>query len=196
MRCQLKVATGGRRQVFFTAVESVARQKSFVRAWNQAAFTLVEVVMSLAIVVLVFAGIINAYIQSGLRLEWSGYSLAAQSLAIQTIEEARCSVWDPTQSPAVNEITNFMNMAYNPTNQYWSGFTTNILDIPYENTNYVMATNFVSVYSINVSTYSNVQIEVVQVQTVWPFYIRKAHLLFTNTISTIIAPDNRAPNTF
>src|ERR1700744_3490140 len=142
MRCQLKVATGGRRQIFVSAVESVARQKSFVRVWNQAAFTLVEVVMCLAIVALVFAGIINAYIQSGLRLEWTGYSLAAQSLAIETVEEARCSVWDPTQTPPVNEITNFMNMTYNSSSQVWSGYATNILDIPYESTNYVMATNF------------------------------------------------------
>ena len=39
-----------------------------------AGFTLIEVVISTAIVALVFGGVITAYIQSGMRVQWSGYS--------------------------------------------------------------------------------------------------------------------------
>ena len=157
--------------------------------------------MALAIVGLVFAGILRAYIQTGLRLEWTGYSLAAQSLALETVEQARSALWDPAETPPVNEITNLnlFSMTYVTSNgtPYWKGYSTNILDVPYESTNsYVTATNFVTIQMINVATYTNVQVEVVQVQTVWPFYIRAQNLLFTNTVTTLISPDNRAPTTF
>jgi len=167
---------------------------------SQAGFTLLEVAISAIIVALVFGGIIKAYIQTGQRLEWSGYSLAAQSLAIQTIEQARATVWDPAQTPPVNEITNLSLMGttlstYSNTFTF-TGYSTNILDVPYSSTNYVMATNFVTIVLTNFSGNANVQEQVITVQTVWPFYIRAANLYFTNTVSTIIAPDNRDPSTF
>ena len=201
MQCQPKDSAGGKRTVHSLATR-VAGFRSLVRAKRQqTGFTLVEVVMALAIVGLVFAGILNAYIQTGLRLEWTGYSLAAQSLAVESIEQARSSLWDPAENPPVNEITNLtLNGMTSATNtsgqQYWQGWSTNILDIPYVSGNYVVATNIVTITMKNVSTYTNVQVEVVQVQTIWPFFIRAQHLFFTNTISTIISPDNRAPSTF
>ena len=51
-----------------------------------AGFTLIEVVISTAIVAVVFGGIMTSYIQSGMRVQWSGYSLAAQGLAIQQMK--------------------------------------------------------------------------------------------------------------
>ncbi|MRR32798.1 hypothetical protein EG834_21260, partial [bacterium] len=51
--------------------------------------TLVEVVVSLSIGCTVFAGIILGYVQTSERAEWSSYSLAAQSLAMQGIEQVR-----------------------------------------------------------------------------------------------------------
>ena len=160
-----------------------------------------EVVMSTAIVALVFAGIIKAYIQTGVRLEWTGYSLAAQSLAMETIEQARSALWDPTQYPPVNETTNLnlLGISYTstPTNWTWSGYSTNTLDIPVPTggTN-VLATNYVQVVMSYVSTYTNVQMEVVQVQTVWPFIRSGNNVYFTNTIATIISPDNRNASDF
>src|SRR5215831_12000479 len=56
----------------------VKRSRRGVRA-----FTLAEVVMCIAIVALMFGGIIAAYIQGAYRAEWAGYNLAAQSLAMQ-----------------------------------------------------------------------------------------------------------------
>ena len=59
-----------------------------------AAFTLVEVVVSIAILALAFSGMIYGYVQTNYRAEWSSMSLAAQSLAIQSVEEARAAKWD------------------------------------------------------------------------------------------------------
>ena len=169
---------------------------------SHSGFTLVEAVIAACIVALVFAGIIQAYLLSGRRLQWSGYSLAAQSLALQSIEQARATVWDPAQTPPVNEITN-LNLMGTTLSTYsntftFTGYSTNILDIPYSGTNYVIATNYVTVVMTNFRGNVNVQEQVVTVQTVWPYYIGADSInqYFTNTVSTIISPDNRDPSTF
>jgi type II secretory pathway pseudopilin PulG len=199
MQFHLKDSTGRTGRAYLPAAEPGCCQKLTDAGRKKGAFTLVEVVISTAIVALVFAGIIKAYIQTGLRLEWTGYSLAAQSLALETIEQARSTLWDPTQYPPVNEIysLNLMGTATNAATATWTGYTTNTLDIPVPNggTN-VVATNYVSVQMSCVSTYSAVQMEVVTVQTVWPFILWGNNVYFTNTIATIITPDNRNASDF
>ena len=157
--------------------------------------------MSAAIIALVFGAIINCYIQSGMKAEWSGYSLAAQSLATEQIEQARAAIWDlagGTNATGYNEVTqlNLFSRSYDPGTQTWSGYTTNILDVPYANTNFVMATNYVSIQVINIdnSTIPPIQVQMVRVDTVWPFFYRSTNLYFTNTAATMLAPDNRNPN--
>jgi len=201
MQFHLKDSAGRIGRPYLAAAEPARRQKLTGTGRKKGAFTLVEVVISMAIVALVFAGIINAYIQTGLRLEWTGYSLAAQSLALETIEQARSTLWDPTQYPPVNEITNLNLMgtagSINTAGATWTGYSTNTLDIPVPNggTN-VLATNYVSVQMSYVSTYANVQMEIVTVQTVWPFIRYGNNVYFTNTIATIITPDNRNASDF
>jgi type II secretory pathway pseudopilin PulG len=167
------------------------------RNTNRSAFTIVEVVMATAIVAVVFGGIINAYIQAGKRAEWTGYSLAAQSMAQQYIEMARAAVWDPAQIPPVNQITNLnlQGMTYVSSNLTWTGYQTNVLDVPYDSTNYILATNYVTISQISLST--NIQAEVFRVDTVWPFgHWQLGTQYYTNTVCTIISPDNRDPSTF
>jgi prepilin-type N-terminal cleavage/methylation domain-containing protein len=157
------------------------------------AFTLVEVLIAATILGLVFAGIINSYIQSGLRVQWSGYSLAAQSQASSVLEQLRSASWDPTQSGTNNNQVVNMNLTsqvYNATNQTYTGYSVGILDVPYSTTNYTMATNFVTVQMVFVGGVSNVQMQFIRVDTVWPFGLRR-NAIFTNTVSTMIAPDNR-----
>lgn len=160
---------------------------------RQAAFTLVEVVISLAIVGLVFGGVINSYIQSGVRVQWAGYSLAAQSLAVQVIEQAKAGIWDPTQS--VNNLTNMnlLSPSYNSSTATYTGYSTGILDVPYSGNNYTLATNFVTVQMVSVSGQTNVQMQFVRVDTVWPFFARGRNLVFTNSVATMIGPDDRQP---
>jgi prepilin-type N-terminal cleavage/methylation domain-containing protein len=161
--------------------------------------TLVEVVMAVAIVAIVFGGTINAYIQASKQVEWSGYSMAAQSLAQETIEQARAAMWDPAQSPPINEVTNLNvlspSITYSNNGTYiWTGYLTNILDVPYSGTNYTVATNFVTVQMVYLDGYTNVMAQFIRVDCVWPFNYRSSPICFTNTVCTMMAPDNRDPN--
>ena len=143
------------------------------RSRGVAAFTLAEVVMAIAVTGLIFAGILTSYIQSARRAEWSGYSLAAHALAMQQLEQARSAKWDILNTPVVNEITNLPSMT-------WTN-----LDLPISGTNYTRATNFISVRTITISTLPPVAVQMVKVDTVWPFRDR----LFTNTVANYYAPD-------
>jgi type II secretory pathway pseudopilin PulG len=59
-----------------------------------AAFTLVEVVLSIAILALGMAGMIYGYVQTNYQAEWSSMSLGAQTLAALSVEQARAAKWD------------------------------------------------------------------------------------------------------
>ena len=155
-------------------------------------FTLIEVMISLGIVTLLFSGILTAYIQMTWKAEWAGYSLAAQAVGIQQIEQARSGVWDVSINK--NELTNLnlISWSYNPTTMVGTGYTTNVLDLPVSGTNVVIVTNFVTVQMLNLTGLSNVQVQMVTVDTVWPFLTRQAtHRLFTNRTVSYFGPDNR-----
>jgi hypothetical protein len=137
------------------------------------AFTLAEVVMATAITAVVFGGIVTCHIQSSRRAEWSGYSLAAQALALQQLEQARSAKWDTLTTPAVDEITNIAPV------------TSAILDLPISGTNAVWATNYATVSTVTISATPYVAVHMVEVKTVWPFR-RK---LFTNSLADYFAPD-------
>jgi type II secretory pathway pseudopilin PulG len=165
---------------------------ALARTRRRAAFTLVEVVIASGIVGLVFAGIINCYIQSGLRVQWTGYSLAAQALANTVLEQVRSANWDPAQATPINNMTN-MNLSgasYNSGTKTYSGYSVSVLDVPYSTTNYTLATNFVSVQLIYVGGVTNVQMQFIRVDTVWPMKMRGSKI-FTNTVATMVAPDDR-----
>ena len=61
---------------------SINAARIWPRHRSAGAFTLAEVVISVGIATLVFAGLITGYVQSSYRAEWSGYSIAAQALAV------------------------------------------------------------------------------------------------------------------
>jgi prepilin-type N-terminal cleavage/methylation domain-containing protein len=161
----------------------------------QAGYTLVEVVIATAVIAMVYGMIIQGYMQAGLRAQWSGYSLAAQSLATQQIEQARAAMWDPVIG---NQVTNLslLSRSYTGTNQTWTGYTTAYLDVPYATTNYVVATNFISIQLFYLDPPQNmIPVQMIRVDTVWPFFYRKDYSYFTNTSATLLAPDNRDQST-
>jgi hypothetical protein len=139
------------------------------------AFTLAEVVMAIFVVALVFGGMITAYIQSAYRCEWSGYALAAQSLAIQQIEQAKAAVWDTSVRPARNEITNLNTI------------TPATLDLPVSGTNIIWATNFTTISTYVIA--GSASVYMVKVDTVWPFTWRNGKRYFTNTVADYFAPE-------
>ena len=136
-------------------------------------FTLAEVIISIAIMGLVFAGILAGNTQSSARAEWSGYSLAAQAQAVQQLEEFHAATWDTQAQPPVDLTTNFPAM------------TTNVLDIPISSTNAVWVTNYITVTPLTVSTNPTVTIKMIRIDTVWLWRTK----LFTNTMVDYRAPD-------
>jgi type II secretory pathway pseudopilin PulG len=156
------------------------------RRGQSLAFTLVEVVVALAIVASVFGGIILAYNQAARRAQWSGYHLAAQGLAIQQIEQARAAIW--TTRPLNDEIAQIPLLNKTIVGSTIKGHTLAVLDIPYSSTNAILATNYVTISTIAVG--STVSIRLVKVDTVWPFVQGSNPTYFTNSVATYLAPDD------
>ena len=137
-------------------------------------FTLVEVVIAVFISTIVFATVVYAYIGANDRSEWSAYSFAAQSLAMESVEQARSAQWVPETWPALDDlgVTNYTQ--------------TNILDIPLSGPP-VFATNYVSITTVTNSP----DIRQLRADCVWSFVTRYhgAAGPFTNTAVTFRAAD-------
>ena len=158
-----------------------------------------EVVIAVAVLGMLFVMIVSSYYQTGIQSEWTGYSLAAQSLTLQQIEQARSAPWDPANvsTNGGNSITNLTlsHLTYNSATSTWTGYTNNTLDVPIIGTNVIIATNYVSIQYLYVNNDStvNAHVYLVRVDTVWPFFCRGHNLYFTNTTATLLAPDNQVP---
>ena len=114
----------------------VTRFEQTNRPTASAAFTLAEVVMSIAILALVMAGMIYGYVQTNNRAEWSSMSLVAQSLAVASVEQARAAKWNvyTTSSGTSDERPpgTYTNIFTNAVDIFSTGQTmtvTNILQI-------------------------------------------------------------------
>lgn len=118
------------------------------------------------------ASLIYGYLMSATRAEWSGYSLAAQSLAQQRMEQTRACKWDPEAYPPVDELTT----ARFPMQR-------EILDIPISGTNVVYATNFTTITQVS----SDPPLKCIRVDCTWVF---RGKRVFTNTVITYRSPDN------
>lgn len=153
--------------------------------------TLTEVVISVAILTMVFSGILLGYVAASREAEWTGYSSAASALAIQQLEQARTAVYDPAQTPVLNQITNLalLGRVFTASNGVTRGYTWTNLDVPISGTNYTRATNFVTIKPISYYA-GTITMMMVQVDTVWPFPSGTTNRLFTNTMVNYYGPDN------
>jgi type II secretory pathway pseudopilin PulG len=167
--------------------QTIADRRNMSAARRVSAFTLAEVTISLVIAGMVFAGILTGYIQSAKRAEWTGYSLAAQAYGIQQLEQARSATWDVSSTPNVNQLTNpTLNMiGWAFSGNAWKGYTWTNIDIPYSGSNYVRATNFVTVSNVTVPSSPSVTVQSVRVDTVWRYQNKNV----TNTMVNYYAPD-------
>lgn len=135
------------------------------------AFTLMEASIASTIAAMMFGGIIYGYIMSNRSAEWSAYSFAAQSLALQRLEQARACRWDPEATPALDQLVgaNFPVQV-------------SILDVPMNGSNITYATNITTISTISASP----PLKMINVDAIWQFINGK---LYTNSISTYRAPD-------
>lgn len=116
-------------------------------------------------------GVVAGFMQTEKQAEWSAYSLAAQTLAMQPIEQARAAKWDPYAYPAVNDLTSMPRI------------TTNVLDIPISGTNFIVyATNRIGIRLVSTIP----PLMEIAVTNTWTFLNRG---VFTNTVVTYRAPD-------
>lgn len=138
------------------------------------ALTLVEVLISMAIGSVLVGTIIYGYVDATRNVEWSSYSMAAQSMALQRVEQVRAAMWDPDGVPPKDEAvaTNFPVLALQ-------------LDIPSKGTNIVWATNYTTIGWVS----SNPPLKWVRVDCVWNFRRGNAYRWFTNTIVTYRRPN-------
>jgi type II secretory pathway pseudopilin PulG len=136
------------------------------------AFTLIETVVALGVGALILSGLVLGYVMSSQRAEWSAYSLAAQSLAIQKIEQARAVKWDPLAFPPAPDPLVPGN--FPPSRE--------IMDIPVSGGRIIWATNFTTIADLPGPS----PVKMIRVDCVWEFGARG---VFTNTIATYRAPD-------
>jgi hypothetical protein len=136
-------------------------------------FTLAEVVVAIAIATLSFGGVIYGYVLTADRAQWSAYSLAAQSLAMQGVEQARAAKWDPKAWPSVDElgITNYAQVE--------------MLDVPVSGQS-VLATNYMSVTLVS----QDPPLRQLRTDCVWSLRNgRRSRGPFTNTVITLRTAD-------
>jgi len=138
---------------------------------GQIGITLVEVVISLAITSISLGAIVAGYIYSAKVAEWSAYSLAANSLAMQRLEQCRAAKFDVLTTPITDELT-AANFPDKP----------EILDVPRSGSNIAYATNYTTISMVSASP----PLKMIRVDCVWPF---KNQRLYTNTIVTYRAAD-------
>jgi hypothetical protein len=137
-------------------------------------FTLAEVITSIGLAALTFTGVIYGYAVTSDQAQWSASSLAAHSLAVQGVEQARAAKWDPQAWPPIDELR---------TTNYSQVFP---LDVPVAKGNIMYATNYISI-----STVSTVPpVRQLRADCVWRMLNgTRTRGLFTNTVVTLRAPD-------
>ena len=144
-----------------------------------AAFTVVEVVISIAILALVMGGMIKGYIQTNRQAEWSSFSLAAQSFASQWAEQTEAEKWDTH--------TDLTGTGYGTSNELLAtNYTrTNSMLIPGTGQS-VIVTNYISITSVCASP----QVRQIRVDCVWQFPLATTwatnnnSAIFSNTVIT------------
>jgi type II secretory pathway pseudopilin PulG len=136
-------------------------------------FTLVEVVLSIAIVAFGCWGIVYGYMMAAKQADLSGCSLAAQALAVQRLEQARSARWDRLAATPIDELVsaNFPDIVTN-------------LDLPVIST--VPRTMATMMTTITLIT-NDPPLKFVQVTCTWTNLMTRR--IYTNIISTYRAPD-------
>ena len=135
------------------------------------AFSLAEMVVATGLAGIMIVGLVQGYILAVNQAEWSAYSLAANSLALQQLERVKSAKWDPRGFPPVDQVVSA---------SFPDGVE--ILDIPVSRTNIVYATNHTTITSLT----TNPPLKMVRVDCTWKFMNRG---VFTNTVVTYRAPD-------
>ena len=140
--------------------------------FKQRGFTLLEALIAVVILSITISAAIYGYLESSRVAEFSSYSLAANNLAMQKIEQTRACKWDTQASPAVDELV--------PSN-----FPAEIelLDVPVVGTNATFATNFTTITEVS----KNPPLKLIRADCVWA--LMQDGQLYTNSFHVYRSPD-------
>jgi type II secretory pathway pseudopilin PulG len=104
------------------------------RRHGASGFTLAEVIVAIGLTAVVLGSLINGYIVTARRAEWTAMSDAAQQLLVARMEQARAARWDLTATVPVDQLaaTNFPTVTlplYTPIGGTNCTFCTNVTTI-------------------------------------------------------------------
>lgn len=149
-----------------------------------AAFTLAELMIALAIFVMVTAGLIYGYTRSNEFAEWNAMSLAAQGYAAQGVEQVRSATWSISTSgasgdeiPATNTVSHL---------SYTNYFQTNVMQIPITGQIFYV-TNSITVSNLQNSSTIPYPVRQIRADCTWKF--PPTGKWYTSTVITERAPD-------
>jgi len=136
--------------------------------------TLAEVVVALAIAALTVAALVGGYISSTMATEKASLSLAANTRALERLEDTHGTVWNVSGWPTVDELvaTNFPTKVVT-------------LDLSGKGAGITYGTNYTTITQISVAP----QLRRVRVDCVWRFQNRQFSTLLTNTVESLRGPD-------
>ncbi len=153
---------------------------------GSAAFTLMEILISVTILSLVMAGLIFGYTQANHYAEWSAMSIAAQSLASQGMEQARCAQWNAEANPYTNGPGTTDELPPGPSGLGSTNYTLSgsdyAMDVPATGAPFY-ATNIITVSTVQ----TNPPLRMIRSDCTWTFPATAK--IYTNTVITYRAPD-------
>lgn len=138
---------------------------------RKSAFTLEEVLMSMAVASISMGAILSGYLLSFQKAEWTAHDQAAQSLAVQRVEQTKAARWEPFSIPPRDELVaaNFPAVERQ-------------LDIPVRGTNTVNAMVYTSITDVS----TDPPIRRIRVDAIWSYLERGP---FTNTVISLRSSD-------
>ena len=136
--------------------------------------TLAEVVVALAIAGMMVAGLVGGYTYSTVSGEKARLSLAANTRALERLEDTHGAIWNVSGWPVVDQLvaTNF------PPKQV-------IIHRSGQGSAITYGTNYTTITQVSLTP----QLRRIRVDCVWGFQGGKFSSLFTNSVETLRGPD-------
>ena len=136
--------------------------------------TLAEVVVAMAVASLAVLSLVGGYIHSTVGAEKARLSLAANTRALERLEDTHGTIWNVSGWPVVDELvaTNFPNEVV-------------ILDLAGQGAGITYGTNYTTIAQVSVTP----QLRRIRVDCIWQFQSGLFSTLFTNTVETLRGPD-------
>ena len=136
--------------------------------------TLAEVVVAMAVANLAVLSLVGGYISSTVAAEKARLSLAANTRALERLEDTHAAIWNVSGWPVVDQLvaTNFPAKVV-------------VLDLSGQGSGITYGTNFTTISQVSVAP----QLRRIRVDCIWQFRSALFSTLFTNSVETLRGPD-------